>query len=196
MLHRDIYRTIALEANIAVLKNLLQCDVVFGEILNDQIFWVDKFNHDNIPVILDNFVTGNDWVNEYQKVVQLKTKLAAVIDPIKDVADFTIFITGNVDFVVLHQLLAVNPSVCSGIKSQLNRAHPSDIFLTIMIEAVAKSYMVTVYNHIYVVGGGSIYQLSYQETLKLSVIANYLNLRISFLSGGKFTKVHCANISQ
>ena len=72
---------ILLYADKKSIKNYCRTSKIARQICNSIDFWLEKFNHDNIPIIdLNPIKTGNDFMREYIKVQQSQQKTKYIID--------------------------------------------------------------------------------------------------------------------
>lgn len=80
MLHCDIYKKIALNADLATLKNLSESGPEFENFMNEDIFWQEKFDYDNLVLLPVADKSIKNWLIMYEKISQIKLEVIKIVD--------------------------------------------------------------------------------------------------------------------
>lgn len=72
MLNRDIYQNVALYTDYETIKNLIECDDIFVDALDTDLFWEKKFKYERIPPIYQKHETVHEWIREYENISNIK----------------------------------------------------------------------------------------------------------------------------
>lgn len=68
----DIKRNVLLHSDIKTITNLLLVDKLSLQIINSNIFWIDKFNHDKINLFRNNINNFKEWAEEYNYIKNIQ----------------------------------------------------------------------------------------------------------------------------
>ena len=73
-----------LYADIATIKNYCITNKMANHICNNIEFWLEKFKHDNVPIISLNIITGRDYMKEYSKVAEAQHNATLILNYINN----------------------------------------------------------------------------------------------------------------
>ena len=72
MLVDDNFREVLINCDITTIKQMVHVNKNIKSYCNNSTFWKTKFIHDNILMMIDNLNTFDEWVDEYESILQCK----------------------------------------------------------------------------------------------------------------------------
>lgn len=194
MLNRDIYQNIALYADFETIKNMIICGDEFVESIDNNLFWEKKFRYDNFPPVSPTVKTLQNWLTEYENVVDIKNRIATFTDKLKICKYIRIYIS-DIDFVRLRMILTNNTykvEIYDTIYNYISTNPKAPRIFSIFIGSNTGCDNALLYGFFYKHNDGTIpsytsdkIQIFHQDVMQILFLALYMDLDLQAISQGK-----------